>query len=237
MNSSTPYKNGTPRKVDASEIESGVQWVKAGADSKQQALLVRPGALKQICMAMTLLVILVVSVLGWSVRRVGDLEERAAESKLRHAIRATAQRVGLVERIKDRLSNSGTALENVNVQELVKTLDLNSELRTAHKDHEKSQAQMMARLDELGMQVRSAKADEKVSNSVPEHMQRRMLDEFAQKASFMLHFTEVRKSLPQSQPTSSRSPAVLSAPLRTEWLVPLAVTAVVPGAFCNLLGC
>ena len=106
------------RHDDIEAIESGVQWVKAGADSKQQALLVRPGALKQICMAMTLLVILVVSVLGWSVRRVGDLEERAAESKLRHAIRATAQRVGLVERIKDRLSNSGTALENVNVSHI-----------------------------------------------------------------------------------------------------------------------
>lgn len=187
MNSTTPYKNGTPRKVDASEIESGVQWVKAGADNKEQALLVAPRMLKRVCLALAVVLAIFVAFLGWSVWRVGAIEARANESRLQSAIRTTGERVGLIEHMKEQLTDEfkattshpsvGTHLEGVKAK-------LSSELRDAQKQHERAQADMMAQL-ETKPAAASSSAGKPLANP-PHSIQKRMLREFADKATFLL---------------------------------------------------
>lgn len=168
-------------QADVVEIESGIQWVKAGADSKEKALLVVPRALRRICVALTLVVFLVLSFVAWSVQHLDDVEERADQSRLQHAIRSTAERVGIVERLKERLHKTG------NSSVLVQALHLNRELHEAQRQLEHAQEDMMLSMDSRVVHNGVPPAGAKMP---PHDIQRRMLEEFTCKAEFLLWSTQ-----------------------------------------------
>jgi len=173
-----------PGNKDSTAIDLGVSVVKAGADGKEKAVLLRRSSFRWICLVF---IVLVGGGCGaWFVYE-QRLEHQAEMGRLTKLLRSTGERVEALQRVQDRLEEAGAASSEVK-EKLMKELKLGSEVHTAQADHTRAQAAVMMKKGLPTLAEHQAAAD-KAALKVSPTMQAKMVEEFRMKASFLVWAT------------------------------------------------